>query len=168
MKAVSASSRRGAPIVTQRSAGLLVYRLRGGEPEVLLVHPGGPYWRGKDLAGWSIPKGIVEPGEDALVAARREFTEEVGLPLAGEARPLTPCRQPGGKLVLAWMVEADLDLSRAQSGLFDMEWPPRSGRFAAFPEVDRVAYFKLEEALAKIHMGQRPILIEAAQRLGKD
>jgi predicted NUDIX family NTP pyrophosphohydrolase len=154
--------------VTHRSAGLLVYRRRGGEPEVLLVHPGGPYWRGKDLAAWSIPKGMVERGEDALVAARREFAEEVGLPLAGEARPLTPCRQPGGKLVLVWMIEADLDLSRAQCGRFEMEWPPRSGRFAAFPEVDQVAYFAFEDALAKIHKGQRPMLIEAAERLGAD
>ena len=154
--------------MTPRSAGLLVYRFRGGKLEVLLAHPGGPYWRGKDLAAWSIPKGLIGPGENELDAARREFAEEVGLPLPGEAQPLTPCRQPGGKLVLAWMIEADLDLSKAQSELFEMEWPPRSGRLAAFPEVDRVAYFNLEEALTKIHKGQRPILIEAAGRLCED
>jgi len=148
-----------API---RSAGLLVYRRRCAEPEFLLAHPGGPYWRGKDMAAWSIPKGLIEPDEDPLAAARREFAEETGLGVPETARPLTPCRQPGGKLVLAWLAEADLDLAGFQSGLFEMEWPPRSGRTAEFPEVDRIAYFALTEALTKLHRGQKPILLEAA------
>ena len=145
-----------------RSAGILVYRRRGGSPEFLLAHPGGPYWRGKDAAGWSIPKGLIEPDEDPLAAARREFTEETGLAAPEPVRPLTPCRQPGGKVVLAWLAEADLDLTGFQSGLFEMQWPPRSGRTAEFPEVDRIAYFALTEALTKIHRGQKPILEEAA------
>lgn len=145
-----------------RSAGLLIWRRRAVGPEFLLAHPGGPYWRGKDTAAWSIPKGLIEPDEDPLAAARREFVEETGLPVPEIGRPLTPCRQPGGKLILAWLAEADLDLAAFRSGLFEMEWPPRSGRMAEFPEVDRVAYFGLDEALTKIHGGQRPILAEAA------
>jgi len=148
-----------API---RSAGLLAYRRQGPQPEFLLAHPGGPYWRGKDAAAWSIPKGLIEPDEDPLAAARREFAEETGLAVPKAARPLTPRRQPGGKLVLTWLAEADLDLAGFNSGLFEMEWPPRSGRTAEFPEIDRVAYFALTEALTKIHRGQKPILEEAA------
>jgi predicted NUDIX family NTP pyrophosphohydrolase len=145
-----------------RSAGLLVYR-RGAEGGVdfLLGHPGGPYWRNKDLGAWSIPKGLIEPGEDALAAARREFQEEVGLAVEGDATPLTPQRQRSGKIVSAWMIEADLDLAAAKSADFEMEWPPRSGTIARFPEIDRWAYFRLEPALEKIHAGQRAILIEA-------
>jgi predicted NUDIX family NTP pyrophosphohydrolase len=154
---------RPGPVSGRRSAGLLVYRLRGGVPDFLLAHPGGPYWRGRNTGAWSIPKGLIEPGEDALAAACREFQEEVGLPVDGEVRPLTPRRQPGGKLVLAWMTEADLDLSTAKSREFEMEWPPRSGRLARFPEVDRVAYFGPEESLTRILPGQRPILVEAAE-----
>lgn len=149
----------------KRSAGLLVYRRRDDEPAFLLAHPGGPYWRAKDLGAWSIPKGLVEDGEEALVAAQREFREEVGLEVGGDMRPLTPCRQKAGKLVLAWMIEADLDLSRAKSGLFEMEWPPRSGTTERFPEVDRVAYFGLAEALERILVGQRPFLLEAVARI---
>jgi predicted NUDIX family NTP pyrophosphohydrolase len=146
-----------------RSAGLLIYRWRGPAAEFLLAHPGGLYWRGKDAAAWSIPKGLVEWDEDPLAAARREFAEETGLAVPEAARPLTPCRQPGGKLVITWLAEADLDLAGFHSGLFKMEWPPRSGRTVEFPEVDRVAYFVLTEALTKIHRGQRPILEEAAR-----
>jgi len=152
-----------API---RSAGLLVYRRRAQGPEFLLVHPGGPYWRSKETAAWSIPKGLVELDEDPLAAARREFAEETGLAVPKAPGPLTPRRQPGGKLVLAWLAEADLDLSAFRSGPFEMEWPPRSGRLSEFPEVDRVAYFALAEALTKIHRGQRPILAEAAGLIG--
>lgn len=147
-----------------RSAALLVYRRRGGL-EFLLAHPGGPYWRNRDLGAWSILKGLIEEREEGASAARREFAEETGLEAPRDLEPLTPRRQPSGKLVLPWMAEADLDLSQARSALFDLEWPPRSGRWAQYPEVDEVAYFGLVEALAKIHSGQAAILQEAAERL---
>ena len=146
------------------SAGVLVWRRTRGGPEYLLVHPGGPFWRGKDAAGWSIPKGLAEPGEDLWAAAAREFEEELGQPIAGPGAPLTPCRLPGGKWVHAWLVEADLDLSALRSNTFELEWPPRSGRMQAFPEVDEAAYVPAAQALVKIHKGQRPILEEAIAR----
>src|ERR1700719_881750 len=118
----------------ETSAGVLVYRRREGEPEFLLVHPGGPYWARKDEAAWSIPKGLVEAGEDSWAAARREFAEEPGQPIAGEAAPLAPCPTAGGKLILAWLVEADLDLTSLVSSEFEIEWPPRSGSRARVPE----------------------------------
>ncbi|CAN7456791.1 NUDIX domain-containing protein [Phenylobacterium sp. LjRoot219] len=152
------------------SAGLVVWRPGPSGPEILLAHPGGPYWRGKDAAAWSIPKGLVEAGEDLLAAARREFAEELGqeldLELDGPFVPLTPCKLPGGKWVHAWLVAADLDLSQLQSNLFEIEWPPRSGRTQTFPEVDQAAYVAAEAALEKIHRGQRPILEEALLRIG--
>ena len=148
------------------SAGLLVWRPGPSGAEFLLAHPGGPYWRGKDAAAWSIPKGVAEPGEDLLAAARREFAEELGLTLEGEFAPLTPCRLPGGKWVHAWLIRADLDLSDLRSNLFEIEWPPRSGRTQAFPEVDQAAYVPAEAARVKIHRGQRPILDEALARVG--
>jgi predicted NUDIX family NTP pyrophosphohydrolase len=148
----------------QTSAGVLAYRWRDGAAEYLLVHPGGPYWAGKDEAAWSIPKGLVGEGEDGWAAARREFAEELGLAIAGEASPLTPCPTPG-KLILAWLVEADLDVEVIHSNDFEIEWPPRSGRRASFPEVDRAAYFDGATALRKIHKGQRSILSEAISRL---
>jgi predicted NUDIX family NTP pyrophosphohydrolase len=147
------------------SAGVLAYRRGEGGPEFLLVHPGGPYWAKKDAAGWSIPKGLVEPGEASWSAAQREFAEELGQPIVGEAVALAPCPTPGGKLILAWLVEADLDVSAIRSNLFEMEWPPRSGRRAAFPEVDQAGYFDAETALWKLHKGQQPILAEAVARL---
>jgi predicted NUDIX family NTP pyrophosphohydrolase len=143
------------------SAGVLAYRWRQGAPEFLLVHPGGPYWAKKDEAGWSIPKGLVGEGEETWAAARREFAEELGQPIVGDARPLAPCPTPGGKLILAWLVEADLDVGELRSNLFEIEWPPRSGRRASFPEVDRAAWFDAETAAWKLHKGQRPILAEA-------
>lgn len=150
----------------RRSAGLLVYRRQGAEIEVLLVHPGGPFWRRRDDGAWSIPKGLVEPGEDDLAAARREFAEEVGMVVEGGFVPLAPVRQKGGKRVLCWMVEADLDLSDSCSATFEMEWPPRSGRLARFPECDRAAYWAMDLAAAKILPSQRAFLDEAAARLG--
>lgn len=149
------------------SAGLLVWRPGTSGPEFLLAHPGGPYWRGKDVAGWSIPKGLVEAGEDLLAAARREFAEELGLNLDGDFVPLSPCRLPGGKWVHAWLIEADLDLTDLRSNLFEIEWPPRSGRRQTFPEVDQAAYVPAEAALNKIHRGQRPILEAALRRIGE-
>jgi predicted NUDIX family NTP pyrophosphohydrolase len=148
------------------SAGLIAWRRRPAGPQILLAHPGGPYWRGKDEAGWSIPKGLAEPGEDLLAAARREFAEELGIVVEGPFAPLSPCKLPGGKRVHVWMVEADLDLTALRSNLFEIEWPPRSGRMQAFPEVDQAGYFAAEEALRKAHKGQRPIVVEAFERIG--
>lgn len=147
------------------SAGLLVCR-PGPKPQFLLAHPGGPYWARRDAGVWTVPKGGVEPGEAPLDAARREFQEETGLQAAGEFRPLEPVRQKGGKQVLCWWVLCDLDLDGFSPGEFDMEWPPRSGRTARFPEVDRIAWFEPEEALARILPAQAPLIREALAALG--
>lgn len=149
------------------SAGLVIWRDGAEGPEILLAHPGGPYWRGKDEAAWSIPKGLAEPGEDLLAAALREAREELGVDIAADAfTPLEPHRLPGGKVVHAWLVAADLDLSELRSNLFEIEWPPRSGRRQAFPEIDRAAYVPAREALVKAHRGLRPILEAALRRIG--
>ena len=147
------------------SAGLVIWRRSAAGPEILLVHPGGPYWRGKDAAAWSIPKGLADPGEDLLAAARRETLEEIGLEVDGPFEALTPCRLPGGKTVHAWLAAADLDLSELRSNLFEIEWPPRSGRAEAFPEVDQAAYVAGDAALVKVHRGQRPLIEEALRRI---
>jgi predicted NUDIX family NTP pyrophosphohydrolase len=148
------------------SAGVLAWRRAEAGPELLLVHPGGPYWRGKDEAAWSIPKGLAETGEDLLAAARREFAEELGLSIDGALTPLTPRRLPGGKWVHVWLVEADLPLEAICSNLFEIEWPPRSGRRQSFPEVDAAAYMPPARALTRIHRGQQPILLEALAQIG--
>lgn len=153
---------RTAPLV---SAGVLAWRDGPQGPQVLLVHPGGPYWAGKDAAAWSIPKGLVEPGESAWGAAVREFQEELGVPICGDGEPLTPVRTSGGKTVKAWLVKADPDLGRFHSNTFQIEWPPKSGRRQTYPEVDRAAWFDLRTACGKIHKGQRPLLEEAVRRL---
>jgi predicted NUDIX family NTP pyrophosphohydrolase len=147
------------------SAGLLAHRRVRNVDEVLLVHPGGPFWKHRDLGAWSVPKGLVRPGEGPLDAAIREFSEEVGPPPPGPYAPLAPCRQAGGKLVLAFLVEADLDVTGLSSNLVSLEWPRGSGRMQSFPEIDRAAYFAWPEALAKILASQRPILLEAQARL---
>jgi len=148
------------------SAGILLYRLRGGAAEVFLVHPGGPYWRNKDAGAWSIPKGQLEAGDDPLSAAKREFQEETGSAVAGAFAPLAPLRQPGGKTVHAWAVEGDIDAASITSNAFSIEWPPQSGNTQEFPEVDRGAWFTLEEARAKILAGQRGFLDQLEERLG--
>jgi predicted NUDIX family NTP pyrophosphohydrolase len=148
------------------SVGILVYRRHAGGIELFLVHPGGPFWAKKDLAAWSIPKGLLEEGEDPLAAAKREFREETGQTVDGGFRALTPCKQPGGKVVSAWLVEAEVDAERIESNEFTIEWPPRSGRTASFPEVDRAGWFPVEQALQKVHKGQRPIILEAVQAIG--
>jgi predicted NUDIX family NTP pyrophosphohydrolase len=155
-----------SPMPRQVSAGVLVWRRGAGGPELLLVHPGGPYWQGKEAAAWSIPKGLVDEGEETYAAALREFAEELGQPVSGAAEALTPCRLPGGKWVHAWLVEADLDLTSLKSNTFEMEWPPRSGRRGVFPEVDQAAYCTPDEALVRVHRGQRPLVEEALRRLG--
>lgn len=144
------------------SAGLLVYRLRDGVLQVLLVHPGGPFWAKRDLGAWSIPKGEVDAGEPLLDAAKREFHEETGFSVAGEFRVLTPLRQPGGKTVHAWAVAGDCDPGRLRSSTFSLEWPPRSGTKREFPEIDRAAWFPIDEALQRILPGQADFLREAA------
>ena len=138
------------------SAGLLVYRRSDGGIEVLLVHPGGPYWVKRDDGAWSLPKGEYEPGEDPLEAAVREFDEELGSepPDRSDAVSLGQLRQPSGKVVSAWALEGDLDVSEIRSNTFEMEWPPRSGRSGEFPEVDRAAWFDLPAARRKLLRGQ--------------
>jgi predicted NUDIX family NTP pyrophosphohydrolase len=144
--------------MARAAAGLLLFRRKNLGVEVLLVHPGGPLWTRKDEGAWSIPKGEIESDEDPLAAARREFEEELGSPVAGEFIALSPIRQASGKLVHAWAVEADFDPATMQSGTFSMEWPPRSGRQQHFPEVDRAEWFTIEEAKHKINKGQIPLL----------
>lgn len=151
--------------MSKESAGLVMYRRRSGRVEVLLVHPGGPFWRNRDEGAWSIPKGEIAPDEDALAAARREFEEELGRAAEGQFVELTPVRQKGGKRVLAWAFEGDCDPGAIRSNTFTMEWPPRSGRRAEFPEVDRAAFFDLETAGTKINPAQAALLVELAERL---
>ena len=152
--------------MAKKSAGILVFR-RAIALEVLLVHPGGPYWARKDLGAWSIPKGEIQPGEDPLAAACREFEEEVGFRLSGTFEPLTPVRQQGGKLVAAWAIEGDVDTSAARSTTFRMEWPPGSGSMREFPEADRAEWFPIATARLKIISGQRPLLDELAAMVGE-
>ncbi len=149
------------------SAGLLLYRTSpGGVVEVLIAHPGGPFWARKDAAAWSVPKGEHVPGEDPLAAAYREFEEEVGLPVpAGQAVFLGERRQPGGKRVSVWALEADLDISESSSNTFTLEWPRGSGRIQEFPEVDRVAWVSLDEAGRKLVRGQVPFLAALSDSL---
>ncbi len=145
--------------MAQQSAGLLLYRRRDGRIEVFLVHPGGPFWARKDAHAWSIPKGELDSGEDALAAAKREFREETGLePGAGPFVALAPCKQSGGKRVQAWAAEGDCDAAAVRSNSFEMEWPPRSGRMQSFPEVDRAAWVPLAEAKGRLHKGQAPLI----------
>jgi predicted NUDIX family NTP pyrophosphohydrolase len=150
----------------RRSAGLLLHRLRDDAPEVLLVHPGGPLWARRDLGAWSIPKGELDPGEEPLEAARREFREETGFDPAGPFHPLPPVRQRGGKEILAWAVAGDLDPAAVRSGTFFLEWPLRSGRRIAFPEVDRAAWFGIEAARERILPGQAALLQALLRLLG--
>jgi len=147
----------------RRSAGLLVFRRRTRQLEVLLVHPGGPFWAKKDDRAWSIPKGEIADDEDALDAARRETREETGARPDGPFVPLTPVRQAGGKIVHAWAVEGDFETAALSSNTFQMEWPPRSGRQQTFPEVDRAAWFTLDVARRKILKGQLPLLDELSR-----
>ena len=153
--------------MAKTSAGLLMFRRRGGEPELLLVHPGGPFWVHKDDGAGSIPKGEVEAGEDLLSSARREFAEETGFRAEGPFIPLTPLRQPGGKVVHAWAFEGDADPERLHSNMVSLEWPPKSGRRREFPEVDRAAWFSLGQAEQKILPGQRGFLVELASLLAR-
>jgi predicted NUDIX family NTP pyrophosphohydrolase len=149
----------------KESSGLLIYRRRNNVLEFFLVHPGGPFWKNKDAGAWSIPKGEIDAGEDRLAAAKRELKEETGFEVAGLFTPLAPVKQKGGKIVHAFAVEADLDPDAMVSNTFEMEWPPRSGKRASFPECDRAAWFRVDEALEKINLGQRPLIEQAARQL---
>jgi len=148
-----------------KSAGLLLFRETPEGVEVLLVHPGGPYWAKKDDGAWSIPKGEFRDDEEPLAAARREFEEEMGRPVDGDFLPLEPLKQPSGKRVLAWAVAADFDPSALQSNTFSLEWPPKSGRQQQFPEVDRAGWFDIHAAKQKILKGQAPFLDQLLARL---
>jgi predicted NUDIX family NTP pyrophosphohydrolase len=141
------------------SAGLLAFRRRA-EIEVLLAHPGGPFWAKKDDGVWTIPKGLIEGGGEPLATARREFTEETNLVAASELIPLAPVKQKSGKIVHAWAFEADFDLAKFASNTFEIEWPPKSGKWKNFPEIDRVGYFTLSAAMTKILAYQQPLLLE--------
>jgi predicted NUDIX family NTP pyrophosphohydrolase len=145
-----------------------MFRRCGAEPEVLLVHPGGPFWTKRDLGAWSMPKGEFAPGEDPLAAARREFQEETGLVPEGEFIPLSPRRQPSGKVVYAWAFESDCDPTTIVSNTFVLEWPPRSGRRQEFPEIDRAEWFPLELAKHKLVRGQVGLIEELAALLARE
>ncbi|MBR1300603.1 NUDIX domain-containing protein [Bradyrhizobium sp. AUGA SZCCT0042] len=150
------------------SAGLLLFRKRDSDIQFLLGHPGGPFWSRKDAGAWSIPKGLISPGEEPLAAARREFAEETGHHPTGDFIPLGAVKQAGGKVVHAWAVQGDWDPAGLRSNTFEMEWPPRSGRRQAFPELDRAAWFNVYEARLKILNGQVLFidrLLEALVRL---
>ena len=138
-----------------RSAGILLHRSRDGALEVLLVHPGGPFWARKDEGAWSIPKGEHGDDEEPLAVARREFEEEIGRPPPeGPLLELGEVRQSGGKVVAAWALEADVDVSEIESNSFEIEWPPRSGRMQSFPEIDRAEWFTLADAREKLNPAQ--------------
>lgn len=150
----------------KRSAGLLLYRRTRPDSEVLLVHPGGPFWIRKDDGAWSIPKGLIEGNESPLGAAKREFKEETGFLPRGPFIELGGFKQPSSKLIFAWAVEGDFDAHNVKCNSFSVEWPPKSGRMQEFPEVDRAAWFKASKAARKITKGQLPIIRALFRRLG--
>jgi predicted NUDIX family NTP pyrophosphohydrolase len=154
--------------MAKQSAGLLLYRRTGATFEVLLVHPGGPFWAKKDIGAWSIPKGLIEAGESPLAAAKREFKEETGFLPHGTFIALGSYKQPSSKVILAWAVEGDFDSSNLKCNYFSMPWPSQSGRTQEFPEVDRAAWFKVGEATRKITKGQIPIVQELFEYLRVD
>jgi predicted NUDIX family NTP pyrophosphohydrolase len=149
----------------KHSAGVLLFRRIGDEIEVLLVHPGGPFWKNKDDGAWSIPKGEHSDDEDPLTAAKRELAEETGLTPTGDFIPLGKIRQPGGKVVTAWAAEGDFDAAHLRSNTFSIPWPPGSGKLQEFPEIDRAEWFSLEIARRKILKGQAELLERLAQYL---
>ena len=146
--------------ISKQSAGILLFRLTDSEPEVFLVHPGGPFWKNKDEGAWTIPKGEFDESEDALSAAIREFKEETGFTILGDFKALTPIQQKSGKVVFAWAVEGNADASKIKSNLFEMEWPPKSGRKQSFPEIDKAEWLALSKAREKINSSQVALLDE--------
>ncbi len=152
-------------MVPKQSAGILLYRLKDTQIEVLLAHPGGPLWKNKDEGSWTIPKGEFDTDEGPLDAANREFTEETGIALYGEFTELKPIKQKSGKQVFAWALEFDVEASAVQSNVFEMEWPPKSGKLKRFPEIDRAAWFTIEEAKQKINPAQVLFIEELVQKI---
>jgi predicted NUDIX family NTP pyrophosphohydrolase len=150
------------------SAGILMFRKRDSTLQVLLVHPGGPFWRNKDAGAWSIPKGEYSEGENPLAAARREFQEETGLEAQGEFIPLGQIKQPGGKVITAWAMQGDCSPAAIRSNLFSIEWPPKSGRQQEFPEIDRADWFSLRDAQTRIIKGQAGFLDELVLKTATD
>ena len=148
----------------KKSAGILLYRRVNTAPEVLLVHPGGPFWKNKDIGAWSVPKGEFADDEQPLIAAVREFKEELGIDVSGDFIELIPQKQKSGKIVYAWALEQDTDVDDIVSNTFELEWPPRSGKMIEIPEVDRAGWFSMDEAKLKIIPGQIPI-IENLERI---
>ena len=157
-----------AAVMHKKSAGLLLYRRTGETVEVLLVHPGGPFWAYKEVGAWSIPKGELDRGEKPLNAAKREFREETGLVAKGKFLPLESVRQEGGKTVYAWAVECDVDVRTLRSNTFSMEWPPGSGETQEFPEIDRAEWFKIDLAKLKILKSQASLLDQLSELIAPD
>ena len=152
--------------MAKTSAGILLFRQRPAGVQVMLVHPGGPFWMKKDEGAWSIAKGLADEGEDLLAAAKREFLEETGAAISGAFIELGAHKQPGGKTVVAFGCEGEFEPASLASNNFTMEWPPRSGKTAEFPEVDRAGWYSIDEALKKVTKGQRPIIAALADKLG--
>ena len=150
--------------MNKKSAGILAYRKGVSGLEVFLMHPGGPYWKNKDLGAWSIPKGEIADNEDEEEAAKREFEEETGMKISTNLVPLKPIRQKNGKTVVAWAVNQDIDPSKIVSNLFEVEWPPKSGRHQQFPEMDRAEWFPVSVAKEKVLAGQA-VLIEELEEI---
>jgi predicted NUDIX family NTP pyrophosphohydrolase len=155
------------PVMPTRSAGIIAYRVRS-DIEVLLVHPGGPFWRNRDIGAWSIPKGEYTEGEDAEATARREFAEELGVEITAPLIALGQVQQRGGKMVTAFAADLDIDTRSVRSNTFEIEWPPRSGKRQRFPEVDRAEWFTRERAYEKINAGQRPLIERLVQLAGRE
>jgi predicted NUDIX family NTP pyrophosphohydrolase len=151
----------------KQSAGILLYRKFNDVLQIFLVHPGGPFWKNKDDGAWSIPKGEYESDEDPLAAAKREFYEETGQSIDGEFIALKPIKQKSGKIVQAYLVEGDIDAHNIKSNLFEIEWPPKTGKMQSFPEVDRAGWFTVDEARVKINAGQVGLVVELAQIVNK-
>jgi len=152
----------------QKSAGILLYKKENKTLKIFLVHPGGPFWAKKDDGAWSIPKGEFDDGEDPLGAAKREFEEETGIKISGGFLELDPIKQKSGKIVYAWAVEGDVDVSKIKSNEFEMEWPPKSGKMKTFPEIDKAAWFNLNEAKKKILEAQSSLIRELETMLKRD
>lgn len=146
--------------MASQSAGILLYRIKDNNLELFLVHPGGPFWQKKDLGAWSIPKGEFSDNEDPFAAAKREFEEETGMALSGNFTELTPVKQKAGKLIYTWAMQGDIDPATISSNCFSMEWPPQSGKWKKFPEVDKAEWFEVDEAKQKINPAQATLIDE--------